>query len=578
VLLEQERLAALRSYDVLDTSPEPAFDELTLLARALCDVPIALVSLVDENRQWFKSCFGLETHETPRALAFCAHTIQRDTPMIVPDARKDPRFADNPLVTESPNILFYAGFPLIDRDGAALGTLCVIDTKPRTLTEAQHNALGVLAHQVVAQLHLRRVDAALRQQLARDSFLAEAGTLLAASLDIDETLQAVANLAVPRIADLCSIMRVEADGTLHRVAESAIEKPLEAEVQGLRDAGESASLAMRHAIAEKKTVLFTDYRKWLADRLPADDSYRVVVERLGVRSAIIAPLTIAGRIRGMLNVAVMQRTGRKYDANAVVTMEGLAQQAAMALENARLFADAHEANRTKDLFLAAVSHDLRTPLSAILGWTQMMRRKPDDPEVLKKGVEIIERSARTQARLIDDLLDVSRISNGTFVTKNDAVDFVTVVETALETLRPSADAQGVRIQASLDPDARPVRGDADRFTQVVWNLVSNALKFSSRGSAVEVALVREGNTARLTIRDHGRGIAPEFLPYIFDQFRQDEDGRKRGGLGLGLAISKHIVEAAKGTIAAFSAGLGEGALFTVVLPRNVEVAGTAEER
>ena len=160
---EEQRLAALQAYAILDTSAEDAFDDLAKLAARICETPIALVSLVDRDRQWFKACVGLDTRETPRAVAFCAHVIEHAEPLIVHDAREDARFRDNALVTGSPRIRFYAGFPLIDGDGAALGTLCVIDTVPRALNDLQMSTLRVLAHQVVAQLRLRKVSERLRE-------------------------------------------------------------------------------------------------------------------------------------------------------------------------------------------------------------------------------------------------------------------------------------------------------------------------------------------------------------------------------------------------------------------------------
>jgi GAF domain-containing protein len=164
---EAQRLAALRSYQVLDTAGEQAYDDITVLAAYICEVPVAMISLVDESRQWFKSKLGLNQHETPRDVAFCAHAILRQEPLIVNDAFEDKRFVNNVLVTHAPHIRFYAGFPLIDRDGFALGTLCAIDRKPRELTPGQHRAMLALARQVMALLELQRASAQLAEGLER---------------------------------------------------------------------------------------------------------------------------------------------------------------------------------------------------------------------------------------------------------------------------------------------------------------------------------------------------------------------------------------------------------------------------
>jgi signal transduction histidine kinase len=580
-LAEDKRIAALESYEILDTLPEPAFDELTTLASQLTEAPISLISLIDRERQWFKSCIGLDTHETPRAMAFCAYAIEQAEPLVVHDARKDPRFANNPLVTGAPGIQFYAGFPLIDEQGAALGTLCVIDTKPRTLTALQMTSMRIVANQVVAQLHLRRLTRVLRDELSRSSFMAEAGRLLGASLDTDATLHAVANLAVPRIADACSIVVLEG-GELRRVAETAIDPEITDVVRDLREhpINKDSVLPMREVLEKKTALLFADYPRWLAERLPPENIYRQRVEKIGVRSAISAPMMIGERVLGMLSVAVLEKTGRRYIQHDVDTIRELAQRAALALENARLFGEANEANRTKDMFLAAISHDLRTPLSAILGWTQVLRRKPDDRATVVRAVDVIERSAGAQARFIEDLLDITRIATGRLHIEREPIDLIEVVGHALDDVRPSMEAKRLTLDVALDQAARHAIGDAGRLQQVVWNLMNNAIKFSAPETRIEVRLSREGERGKLVVRDFGRGIAPDLLPHVFERFRQDGDGvgRRLGGLGLGLSIAKHIVEEIGGSIRAESGGSGMGACFTVTLPLKDEVARTAAQR
>jgi PAS domain S-box-containing protein len=235
-------------------------------------------------------------------------------------------------------------------------------------------------------------------------------------------------------------------------------------------------------------------------------------------------------------------------------------------QQARREADA--ANRTKDEFLATVSHELRTPLNAILGWTHMLMRGQLDAETSARGLETIARSANAQNQLISDLLDVSRIISGQLRFKSGVVDLVPVIEAATETVRPAADAKGIALQLMLDPAAGLVSGDATRLQQIVWNLLTNAVKFTSRDGFVEVRLKRQGTDVGIIVSDTGEGINPEFVPYMFDRFRQAESTTRRhqGGLGLGLAIVRHLVEAHGGTVWAASKGLGKGATFTVTLP------------
>jgi|GEM_PF-512499 len=260
---------------------------------------------------------------------------------------------------------------------------------------------------------------------------------------------------------------------------------------------------------------------------------------------------------------------------------GLAAQAAIAIDNARLYereqrarAEAETANRLKDDFLATLSHELRTPLTAVLGWTRMLRTGQLDAAATARALEVVQRNAEAQSQLIDDLLDVSRITSGKLRLDVRAVDVADVVAAAVDSVRPAAETKGVRLQSVLDPGAGPVSGDPERLQQVVWNLLTNAIKFTPRGGLIQVRLARVGSDVTLVVSDTGQGIRPELLPHVFDRFRQADSAstRAHGGLGIGLALVKHLVEAHGGTVHADSAGPGQGATFTVRLPIMVHAA------
>jgi signal transduction histidine kinase/DNA-binding response OmpR family regulator len=231
-------------------------------------------------------------------------------------------------------------------------------------------------------------------------------------------------------------------------------------------------------------------------------------------------------------------------------------------------ADAEAANRLKDEFLATVSHELRTPLNSILGWSQLMRTGDLDQDSATRALQTIERNTRALAQIIDDLLDVSRIITGKLRLRVLPIQLGSVVEAALESIRPATDAKNIRIDVSLDPAAGVVSGDSSRLQQIVWNLLSNAIKFTPSGGHVEIRLDRVGSNAQITIADNGEGINSEFLPYVFDRFRQADSTftRMHGGLGLGLAIVRHLVELHGGTVSADSKGRGKGATFSVSFP------------
>jgi signal transduction histidine kinase/CheY-like chemotaxis protein len=231
-------------------------------------------------------------------------------------------------------------------------------------------------------------------------------------------------------------------------------------------------------------------------------------------------------------------------------------------------AEAETANRLKDEFLATVSHELRTPLNAIIGWTYMLRNSKLDEATLTRAVETIERNAQSQAQLIEDILDVSRAITGRLRLNIEPVDMASVINAAIDAVQLAADAKGIQLEVTLEPSARRVSGDASRLQQVIWNLLSNAIKFTPEGGRVSVQLERAGGSAQIRISDTGAGISADFLPFIFERFRQ-ADGtstRRHGGLGLGLAIVRHLVELHGGTVTAESPGEGCGATFTIKLP------------
>jgi signal transduction histidine kinase/ActR/RegA family two-component response regulator len=235
--------------------------------------------------------------------------------------------------------------------------------------------------------------------------------------------------------------------------------------------------------------------------------------------------------------------------------------------------DAESANRAKDIFLATLSHEMRTPLNAIVGWISILRMAGCSEENLVEGLDVIERSTKTQVQLIDDVLDVSRIVSGKLRLQIGQCDLIEAINAGIDAVRSAARARDISLDVQLDPAASRGSGDATRIQQVVWNLLSNAIKFTRKGGTVRVALEREQSGSRITVSDNGQGISPDFLPYVFDQFRQADSSTRRqfGGLGLGLSLVKHLVEMHGGTVEAHSTGEGHGATFIVRLPISAVV-------
>ncbi len=320
--------------------------------------------------------------------------------------------------------------------------------------------------------------------------------------------------------------------------------------------------------------------------------------REGVSAFAGLPLVVDRRPVGVVVIY-----GRRAFADAVLAdLATVAHTIAIAIDRAhaeaartRLLAserlarqEAERSSQAKDEFLSMVSHELRTTLNAVLGWarmlSQLLARGGIVPSTMRRGLETIERNAVAQAQLIEDLLDVSRITTGKLRLDMRPINLARVVEAALDSLRPAADAKEHRIECALDPDALVVRGDAGRLQQVVWNLVSNAIKFTPKGGLIRIALRHAGSEVELSVSDSGQGIAASFLPHVFERFEQQDAsaGRRHGGLGLGLAICRHIVELHGGTVRAQSDGEGKGATFVVTLTtdatRDAAIAAPVDPR
>jgi signal transduction histidine kinase len=247
-------------------------------------------------------------------------------------------------------------------------------------------------------------------------------------------------------------------------------------------------------------------------------------------------------------------------------------------QNRKLLADeqiarlgAEAGNHAKEIFLMTLGHEMRTPLTAIAGWAQMLGKQTCTPERMQEGVEAITRNVASQIKLIDNILDVSNVIGGKVKLVVDDCNLIAFINDAIESMQAAVESKGIVLTVELDPGAGSVVCDGDRMRQVVWNLLSNAVKFTPDGGRVTVSLSREGRAMRLRVIDNGIGFAPEFLPHVFERFRQADGSvsRQFEGIGLGLAIVKHIVELHGGTVEAFSAGTGQGAMFTVSLPMPV---------
>ncbi len=403
----------------------------------------------------------------------------------------------------------------------------------------------------------------------RMAFLAEATALLISSFDSDTILRNLARMAVPHIADCCFVDLLADDRNSVRRAAFAHVDPGAADITWEGESGtEAQSVAALRVIRTGEPVLYAEVDDAALAAMGGRPEQADLLRRFDFRSAMVVPMLARGRTLGTITLAATH-SGRRYMAPDLAFAGTLGERVGLAVDNARIFKEAQEANRMKDEFLATLSHELRTPLNAIVGWAHVLRGGPLDKAVVARAVDTIDRNARTQAQLISDILDVSRIVTGKLRLSVGPVEMPAVVEGAVESARPAAAVKEIRIETEIDPAAGAVSGDNDRLQQVVANLLSNAIKFTPKGGGIKVRLSPLPGEVEILVEDTGVGIAPEYLPRLFERFRNPDASttRAHGGIGLGLAIVRHLVELHGGQVSATSGGRGQGALFRVRLPR-----------
>jgi PAS domain S-box-containing protein len=404
----------------------------------------------------------------------------------------------------------------------------------------------------------------------RDGFLAEIALTLTQSRDYEETLRALARAAVPSVGDYCAIDVTSPEGELVRLAVTHV-LPAKAELAedvwgrnedtGALDGPQHVVRTCKPAfvphVTDETILARTRGNPEIADRLRS----------LGLVSYLCVPMAVHDHVFGAITLANAE-SGRIFTSDDVRLVQDVAQRAALAIENAQSYHQLQSANRLKDEFLATLSHELRTPLNAVLGYARMLKSGAIPADKAPQALDVIDRNAGALAQIVEDVLDVSRIILGKARIKVETIDVGEVVMDAVATVTPAADAKGVRLTCAVAGVTPPVSADPSRLQQVVWNLLSNAVKFTPRGGRVDVELEHTASHVDIIVRDTGIGFPPSFLPHIFERFRQAESGTTRihGGLGLGLAIARHIVELHGGTIQATSEGEGKGSTFRVTLP------------
>ncbi|MCU0881590.1 MAG: ATP-binding protein [Hyphomonadaceae bacterium] len=540
---EARRLAALLDLGILDTEPEAALDGLVACVAQATGAPIALVSLIDQNRQWFKAKVGLEADETGRDVAFCAHAILADEPLVVCDSLSDVRFADNPLVVGDPHVKSYLGVPIKAPGGELIGTLCAIDRQPHQWTQAEVDQVQMLANLVSALLRQRKAMLEVRQLSARVHRLGE-------TLQFEQSM-------LEKVANLTGIATWYFDIAANTLVWSSKARQL----HGVDDSHEpTLTTALdyfegeaRHVLCDAIDATLSDGR-WFDLELPFGSGPGDRWVRVSGK-----PVMVDGQIVRLLGAYQDITAHREHQ---------------KALTEALIAAD--EASKAKMTFLANMSHEIRTPLNGIIGIADAMKRTPLEPRQ-KEMVDLVALSGSSLQRLLDDLLDMSKIDAGGLSLEQGAVDVASVVRSASELHRAKAEAKGLSLSVhdSL-PHGLRYKADAVRIRQIVSNLVSNAIKFTAAGSVrVEIGPGPAGMVS-LAVTDTGIGFDEATGRRLFERFEQADGSTTRlyGGTGLGLSICKALCELMGGKISA-TATPGAGSRFEALLSLE-PIAGQCE--
>jgi hypothetical protein len=405
----------------------------------------------------------------------------------------------------------------------------------------------------------RQAEIALQQQLLREQVVTKIAQHIRQSLKLEEIFKTTVEEVRQFLqTDRVILFRIEPDGSGTVVMESVSPKWTPILATNVYDPcfKESWIEPYRLGLVVAKTDIYN------ADINPC---HVELLARFQVRANLVVPVLQGEQLWGLLiaHHCVGPRQWLQVDMDL---LKQLATQVGIAIQQATLLKQAEEANRMKDEFVAMVTHDLFAPLNAILGWTQLLRKRNLDEATIARGLESIQQSAQFQAKLLEDLLDISRVIRGKLELQVSQVNLKTVIQAALATAYPLVEDKNLSLEAVVDDSIEPISGDANRLLQVMGNLLSNAIKFTPEGGRIEVRLEKIDSCAQISVSDTGCGINAEFLPYVFERYRQASRDNHKGGLGLGLAIARHIVELHNGTIEVASPGSGQGTTFTIQLP------------
>lgn len=572
---DPRRLRALRDTFLLDTPAEEAFDRLTRLAMRLVDAPVALITLVDEKRQFFKSCIGLpqpwaSERETPLSHSFCQYVVATNQPLLIRDARQHELLAENGAVADL-NVIAYLGVPLITSEGINLGSFCVIDHQPRDWTEDDLAILNDLSHSVLSEIELRTEIDEKNQVETELTLLLEISRLLGSSLEFPNLLQKVAERLVPQIADWAllhlddfSDEKIDV-GIAHRRGADSVSQIVHwgRELQQL-----DASHQVKQRLLQSSEAYMGSSDEVDALLRALEPEIRLAIYEIGIETFIRVPIFYQNEKVGMILLAY-GHSGRRYKTRNLLLLQEMAQMVGMAAQNYRFYKQAQQALVRRDEFIQLAAHEVKNPITAVrLGvdvLDQLFNEQPQQTEISQLYKEIKSEIYRLE-KLVHRMFDVTLVDVGQLTVTLQPVDLVSVVQETVQKMAKVVPNHAFRIETPRE--AVLVLGDEMRLQQALHNLLRNAVKYTQKDkSDITVSLVVRIDTAVLSVRDQGIGIAKEQLPHLFDRFyRVDTSGKlARQGLGIGLYLVSEIVRRHRGYVDVASIP-GEGSTFLLFLP------------
>ncbi|MCP1319670.1 GAF domain-containing protein [Halomonas sp. 707B3] len=563
---EQARLQALHGLAILDTPPEERFDRITRLATHLLGVEIALVSLVDEERQWFKSRQGFSITQTCRQESFCAHAIKKEGIFEIEDASADPRFADNVLVTARRGIRFYAGVPLTTSDGFRVGTLCIIDSKPRRLDDAQRQALIDLAacaedevNRMGLENELSRVTKA-RSRLAEDEqqqrrLVAALSSLneISTSNELSLAQQLQASLALG-----CRHLQMQI-GIISRINKGIFEV---VSVTAPKDVAVSAGQCLPLANTYCDMTLKRNGVLAVHNVGMSDVRHHPCYDTFGLEAYIGCSIQLGEQLFGTVSFSSAMPRPQAFTETDTILLKLLSHWIGSVLER-------QQVDALKNEFVSTVSHELRTPLTAVTGGLKLVLGGAigEIPAQTQQMLTMALKNSERLGMLINDLLDIEKLLTGTLNLICQPCSLATLLTATVQKNQPYASQYGVTLNLLPLAVDRLINVDSLHFQKIMANLLSNAAKFSQLKGEVVIFCDECDKSVRINVKDSGCGIPDAFRARIFQKFSQSDasDRRVKGGMGLGLSISKAITEQMSGTIG-FASCEGKGSTFYVVFP------------